>query len=158
MNVRWKDLLTEAYRARDGASSPSLPRFEPGATEARLERAERALGLPLPEELRTLLAECDGVMEVMEVGGQPIETGWLVWTLDAIVDERRGRKRTTLGPPDGWLMFANAGADGILFGYDQGEPPGHIGAWYPMEGGRLQFMAPSLQAFLRGWIAGELSV
>jgi hypothetical protein len=96
-------------------------------------------------------------MDVMEIDGRAIETGWLVWTLQAIVAGHSEPERATRGPPDNWLVFANAGADGILFAYDGSETNGHISAWHPIEG-RRQRIAASLPAFLRGWISGEITV
>jgi hypothetical protein len=155
--MAWKELVTQAFNERATSSGPSFPRFEPGATEARLDQAARSLAVALPEALRAFLAECDGVMEVMEVDGRQIDMGWLMWTADAIVARHAEATRTALGPPATWLVFADAGADGILFAYDRAETDGHIWAWHPVEGRRQQ-VAESLRAFLRGWITGELTV
>jgi hypothetical protein len=153
----WRELVTAAYSERKGSAASSFPRFGPGATEARLTQAARTLGMALPAELSAFLAECDGIMDVMEIEGRPIETGWLMWEVDTIVAGRSDPARATLGPPETWLVFANAGADGILFGYDRAEPHDQIWAWYPSEG-RRHLLAPSLSAFLHGWINGEVTV
>ncbi|MDB4928149.1 MAG: putative heavy metal transport/detoxification protein [Myxococcaceae bacterium] len=154
--MAWKELVMAAYRAHEG-TTPSFPRFEVGAAEAHLVRAEQVLGAAFPSELRTLLAECDGITEMMDIEGQPIETGWLMWPVAAVLEEHSNSERDTSGPPDSWLVFGHAGVDGVLFGYDRDKAVGQIWAWHPIET-RGQLMATSLAGFLKGWITGELTL
>lgn len=152
----WKDLMVAAYRERQGAT-PSFPRFKGAAAEAHLVYAEQALGAAFPGDLRGLLAECDGVIEVIDVDGELIETGWIVWPVEMILKEHSDPERATIGPPGTWLVFGNAGADGVLFGYDGDRMAAHIWGWHPIEA-RSQLLATSLAGFLRGWITGGVGV
>jgi len=151
----WEEFVMAAYRRVKGRR-PRSP-FEVGAAEAHLLRAEQLLGAAFPRELRTLLAECNGIMEVMDIDGQPVQTGWLVWPVDAIVEEHSNPERATMGPPGNWLVFSNAGVDGVLFGYGGDRAAEQICAWYPIEA-RSQLLSTSLAGFLSGWIAGEAKV
>ena len=58
-------------------------------------------------------------------------------------------------PEIGFLAVGRPGVDGIEFGYRKAEP----GCWayYPMEG-KFQFLAPTIQEFLKGWYSGIISV
>jgi hypothetical protein len=59
-------------------------------------------------------------------------------------------------PSAGFLQVGRPGVDGIGFGYRKGQP----GFWalHPREGGEFQYLAPSVQAFLDGWLAGSITV
>jgi cell wall assembly regulator SMI1 len=153
----WHELVTEAFQTNQNRSVPAFPRFEPGASEESLSGAEDALGQRLPDDLRTFLGECDGVMEVLKIHDQEISSLWIVWPVEEIVKGRSASGRATLGPPAEWLVFANAGVDGIDFAYDRAEGSGRIWAWHPMES-RRQLVGESLAEFLRGWIEGAVTV
>jgi hypothetical protein len=151
--MRWKELVSQAFRERTTSPDPAYPRFEPGATEANLRDGERRIGVTIPEDLRSLLAECDGIMEVMEIQGQAIDTQWLIWPTDMIVERNLHPGRAGIGLPESWLIFATA--DGSDFGYDQQDAGGHIWVWQPIDD-KSRCVATSLLAFLRRWITGEL--
>ena len=153
----WKNLVTTAYNERRRFRAPCFPRFGPSAMPEDLARAASALKTTFPEELKALLTECNGVTEVMAIDGQPVETSWLIWTLEEIVRWQSEPGRADPGPPSSWLVFANAGADGIVFGYDRALSGDGIWAWYPNEQ-RGENVAPSLSSFLRGWITGKVTV
>lgn len=153
----WRERLAEAYRTRENQRVPASPRFQPGASEASLAEAERALGQRLPEDLRALLSESDGVMEVLEIGGRQVESLWIVWPTEKIVKGQSNPWRAEIGPPAEWLVFASAGVDGIDFAYDRIEESGRIWAWHPMES-RRQLVGESMDGFLRGWIESDVAV
>ena len=145
--MNWRERITEAYRRRESQSVPASPEFQPGAPEDALQEAERALGQRLPEDLRALLSESDGVLEVLEIEGERIESLWILWTTEEIVQNQN----------DTFLFFGSVGTDGILFGYDRTENTGQIWAWHPMES-RRQLVGESLAEFLYGWIGGSVAV
>jgi hypothetical protein len=55
-----------------------------------------------------------------------------------------------------FLQVGRPGVDSIGFGFRKGRP----GFWalHRMEGGRVQHLAPSVQEFLDGWVAGRITV
>lgn len=55
-----------------------------------------------------------------------------------------------------FLQVGSPGVDSIGFGYRKGV----TGFWalHRMEGGRFQYLAPSVLQFLDGWLAGTISV
>lgn len=89
-------------------------RFSPPAREARLDEVARRLGAPLPADLRSLLAETDGVLGAFLVD--------VVWPVDRILaDNREFRTRPNFAGPyvslDGLLFFwDNGGGDQFAFG------------------------------------------
>lgn len=55
----------------------------------------------------------------------------------------------------GFLQVGRAGVDGIGFGYRFG----HDAFWaYHPTGQRFQLLAPSLEEFVKGWMAGSIAV
>lgn len=64
----WIELVKERFKEHE---------FKPGATVQGLDSAEATLGVALPEDLRDLLLESDGIVGPTGVG--------LIWTLDRIV-------------------------------------------------------------------------
>lgn len=61
----------------------------------------------------------------------------------------------TEGQPLNFLQVGRPGVDGIAFGYRSGEAG--FWAYHPIEGD-FQLVAPTVQDFLKGWNAGEISV
>src|SRR5262245_12313969 len=55
-----------------------------------------------------------------------------------------------------FLQVGRPGVDSIGFGYRKDIP----GFWalHRMEGGRLQYLAPTVMQFLDGWLAGSITV
>lgn len=149
--------MTAAYDERRNFGAPCFPCFGPSAMPEDLARAASALKATFPDELKALLTECNGITEVMTIAGQPVESGWLIWTLEEIVRSQSEPGRADLGPPSSWLVLANAGADGIVFGYDRALSGDGNWAWYPYEQ-RGEQVAPSLSSFLQGRITGRVTV
>ena len=137
--------------------------FAGGATDAEIEGAEGLLGVRLPTELRSLLAESNGVTYglTLETGERIPTVGYLIWPLAMILEEnQRLRGSSPSGLARQFLFFVNAGVDGILFGHPilpSGEVGPEVQAWYPIEG-ELRLLAPSLRDYLIGWWSGALSV
>lgn len=107
----------------------------------------------MPHDLRSLLMESDGVMEVMEIQRRPIDTQWLIWPVEMIVARNVDPGRSDIGLPESWLIFATA--DGDDFGYDR--TPGNSGIWiWRPIGDEREQVAPSLAEFLRSRIKNVL--
>ena len=129
--------------------------FGPPAADAEIAEAERRLSIPIPDDLRTLLAESDGVMD---------EYGWeILWPLPRIVanndDYRHNPAFASYMPIDVFLFFAESG-DGQPFGYSISgtcEVQGHVFVWNQIEDSRTK-VADSLAGWLKGWLEGSLTV
>jgi hypothetical protein len=55
-----------------------------------------------------------------------------------------------------FLQVGRPGVDSIGFGYRKGQPG--FWAFHRMEGGRFQYLAPSVHLFLEGWFSGRITV
>jgi len=55
-----------------------------------------------------------------------------------------------------FLQVGQPGVDSIAFGYRKGQP----GFWalHRIDGGEVQYLAPSVHEFLKGWFAGRITV
>lgn len=130
-----------------------------------MSAVEVSLDTTLPPSLKHLLTATNGVMNLMKLESETIETGWLIWPLENILNENlslrtEANKAIYEQPFDELLFFANAGADGILFAYkiSAKEVAGpEIYVWHPIEDALTQ-MAPSLEAFIEQWISGKMLV
>jgi hypothetical protein len=56
----------------------------------------------------------------------------------------------------GFLQVGSPGVDSIGFGYRQGHPG--FWAFHRMIDQDFQFLAPTIQEFLKGWFAGRITV
>jgi hypothetical protein len=146
----WKQGIREAYAAH----AETRPRFAAGASEASLCRLAARLGRPVPAELADLLRASDGVAEESRgVNGSWNVSARYLLTVAEIEEEAK----TAVEPPDSVYVFGRAHMDGVMFGFDRSRHPSAVFAWYPMEG-ELVRVADSLEAFLRGWLGGTLSI
>jgi hypothetical protein len=129
--------------------------FRPGASEASLAEAELSLGHPLPADLRTLLAESDGV-DWSEVQLN------LIWPLEQIVKtnlEFRSPQfdlRETSMPFEPLVFFADAG-DGDQFAFARVSPPRDrdVFAWNHMDDSR-SWVAPDLRTVIEWFADGRV--
>lgn len=154
----WRELIGELTRDEQpiGELHPG-PDFFPGATPEELATVEHVLGVRLPESLTELLRESNGVLVSF---GQH-----LIWSTDEITRTNLAmrtdpRYRESYMPFDHLLFFGDAAVDGILFAFailggriDRDR----VYAWYPIGDDRI-LKAPSLQAYVEGWLSGKLSV
>jgi cell wall assembly regulator SMI1 len=144
----WKDLVIRATREPSGE-----PRFQSGATEAQLTDAERRIGVRIPESLRSLLTRCDGIMDRVEIHNELIETQWLVWPTEIIIERNIDPRRSDTGMPPSWFLFATA--DGRDFGFDLEADDDRIWVWDPIDNEK-ELIAPTFQEFLLRWVGGEV--
>jgi hypothetical protein len=128
--------------------------FRPPASETRLRAVEASLGVALPDELRDLLLESDGVLGEYGLG--------LVWSLERIdADNRKFRRypdfRELYMPFDTLLFFADAGnGDQFAFAILEGVvPKSDVFAWDHEDDSRT-LVAPSLAKYLEWWLTGRL--
>lgn len=157
--MSWQELISELYRARENDPYGSLPQYYPPAQPEDLDALESEFHLVLPDDLRRLLLETDGVMETIQVGGDMVESGWLVWPVETALRENRALRRQP-DTPRSLFFIANPGVDGVLFGIHAGEQAEElceVFAWQPVDHSIVQ-IAPSLQKFLEGWLMGEIRV
>jgi hypothetical protein len=165
--MSWRKLIADIYESR--SQQPGIaakPKFYPGASLEDIANVEACLGATLPVSLRTLLLESNGVLKMMAIdGGEWFESMWLLWTTAEIVERNRFyRAAAENGTYDrdfrNLAFFADAGADGILFGFSVMEGRNCAPAvvvWSPIMD-ELEECAPSLEDFLRGWLAGTISI
>jgi hypothetical protein len=154
---RFDELGETMWRELIQSLDPSA-RFTPGASTDELARVEEAIKVRLPEELRELLAESDGVLRE---DGQH-----LIWSTDEIVTWNVALRTEsgyleTYMPLDALLFFADAGVDGIKFGYGlvQGavKMTKRIYAWHPI-GDDREWKADGVEDYLERWLTGKLTV
>lgn len=159
----WRRTLTQIYA--DRSADEPRPEFRPGVSAEEIAAAEQRLDVLFPSGLRTLLQETNGVMERMQLGDEVVDVQWLHWPLDEIVvwNERyraHTAKSNYSGEAHPVLFFANAGVDGIQFGFsiDQDRQcRSNVVVWHPYDD-EITDVAPSLEDFLRGWLNGEIGV
>jgi hypothetical protein len=164
--MSWQELIIGFYEGRPRQTGiAGKPEFYPAASAASIADAEATLGAALPASIRSLLFETNGVMDMMAIdGGEWFESMWLLWTIEEIVEQNRFyRAATGDGKFDrdfrNLVFFAGAGTDGILFAFsvDDGVCAPRVVVWHPIMD-ELDELAPSLEAFLRGWLTSKISV
>jgi hypothetical protein len=130
--------------------------FSEPADEQALLAAETRLSMRLPESLRELLAESNGVLGEYELA--------LIWPIERIVaDNRTFREcesfRTLYMPFDGLLFFADAGnGDQFAFAVAGGQVRRpDIFVWNHEDDSRT-WLARDLGDYLEGWISGRIAI
>ena len=158
----WRRSLLQ-FNAERSADGPSLD-FRPGASAAAVAAAEQRVGVRFPPSLRSLLQQTNGVMEQMQIGGALENIHWLFWPVDQLVKENESHRTIAaehhMGPANAVLFFADAGADGISFGFpvkENGKCRPRVVVWHPI-GDTVTEVAPTLEDFFRRWGNGELRV
>lgn len=153
----WRELIRDSHPVLEplGGSDPG-PEFFPRATPEELADVERQVGVRLPDSLRELLAETNGVL--VNFGTH------IIWPTSTIVSrnlEVRERScKEDYMPLDHLLFFGDAGVDGLLFAF--GIIRGairreNVYMWNPIDDGR-EWKAPSLRTYIEWSLAGKLRV
>jgi SUKH superfamily protein len=150
--MKWKEHIQAiCVQAKCAEASFSEP-----AEEQALSAAETQLGMRLPESLRELLAESNGVR-----GEYDLE---LIWSIERIIaDNRLFREnesfRTLYMPFDGLLFFADAGnGDQFAFAVAGGQVRRpDIFVWNHEDDSRT-WLAKDLGDYLEGWISGRIAI
>jgi hypothetical protein len=165
--MNWREFITDNYAvAPEQPGIASKPEFYPGASTHEIADVELRLNARLPASIRSLLLESDGVMGMMAIdGGEWFKEHWLLWTVAEVVEQNlwyRGEsgKETYERDFRKVVFFADAGSDGILFGFPVREDracASHVVVWHPIED-ELDDIASSLEDFLRKWLTSTIWV
>jgi len=128
---------------------------EPAEVQALLA-AETQLGMRLPQSLRELLAESNGVRGEYDLA--------LIWPIERIVADNRSFResksfRTLYMPFDGLLFFADAGnGDQFAFAIADGQVRRpDIFVWDHEDDSRT-WLAKDLREYLEGWVSGRIAI
>jgi hypothetical protein len=126
--------------------------FRPPVTPEELRQCEAALGQPLPEELRALLAETNGVEGEYGLG--------LVWSAERIAaDNSRFRRSPDFAelymPFDPLVFFSDAGNGDQFAVVMRGNREVYV--WNHEDDSRT-WVAPTVLQFLEAWMTGRLKV
>jgi hypothetical protein len=166
--MNWRDFIAELYgKAPHAVGFTCKPDFRPSASIAEIANLERQLNTLLSTDLRSLLLDTNGVMNLMKIDdGDWFEEHWLLWTVAEIIEQNIYLRRASMRPyddnrpycprADGLLFFANDGADGIFAhpvkAQRAAEPS--VLVWTPI-GDELTSIAWSLKDFVEGWLTGQ---
>lgn len=117
-----------------------------------LDEAEIALRHPLPNDLRELLGESNGIEGEYGLG--------LLWSIERIVRDNHefrtgGNLRELYMPFDGILFFADAG-NGDQFGLSL-SGNNDVFAWDHEDDSR-RWVAANALAYLEAWMTGRLTI
>jgi hypothetical protein len=130
--------------------------FAPGCALSEIDGAEKALGLRLPDELKEILFESNGVAGEYGLG--------LVWPIARIVADNlsfRGNTefRELYMPFDSLLFFGDAGnGDQFAFPIRAGAVRcADVFVWNHEDDSRT-WLAPSLRTFFEWWADGRISI
>ncbi len=154
--MNWKTFIERQYASL--GNGMSRPAFRSPASPDEIANLESAVGGRLPNPLRDCLYQSNGILDELLIQGQWIENIWLVWSCCEMMENNLPGNR--VGIPADYLVFAAAGADGILFGCRfQPEPGGDspVYTWHPYES-VLEKVEPSIPGFLARRIGGSIFV
>lgn len=119
--------------------------LEDPADETTIAAAEQALGRPLPDDLRSLLCESDGV-----------EDGYgtdVVWSAERIAAENAWLRDPGIDVAERLLVFGET-ENGELFGCQPRGPTPDV--YLVHNDGSRRWVASDLQSLLEQWFAREL--
>ena len=157
----WRGLIADVLPNVVPASTTVSPIFYPPAQPEAVAELETVLGTALPGDLKSMLAETDGVAERMVWARYDEKIGYLLWPVERI-RETNLRFRTDsflpgYAPFDRLLFFADAG-NGDQFAYTtlngRVDRP-DILAWDHEDDSRT-WVAPSLKTFIVWWCEGRI--
>jgi hypothetical protein len=137
------------WRDRLLALDPEVVLSEPARSD-EIEGIERAMGVALPRELATLLAETNGATDRYGAG--------LVWSTDRLINDNQ-HFRSSFGelymPFDSLLFFADAGnGDQFAFPITVAGARDDVFVW-DHESDSRRWYAASLDQYLKWWLSGE---
>ncbi|QDU86878.1 SMI1 / KNR4 family protein [Pirellulimonas nuda] len=130
--------------------------FSPPTTEYQLESSERELGAGLPDDLRSLLSETNGVTAEYGVA--------LIWPIERILNDNMAFRsnpefRELYMPFEPLLFFADAG-NGDQFGFSVLAGcvrRTDVFTWNHEDDSRT-WVAPTLARYLEGWLSGQINL
>lgn len=126
--------------------------FREPATSGALSASQAELGHPLPDELRDLLAQTDGIEGEHGLGR--------MWSIERIAqDNQRFRSDPTFAdiymPFDGLVFFADAGNGDQFFVSLSGNNEVYV--WNHEDDSRT-WVAPTVPGYLEAWMTGRLTI
>jgi hypothetical protein len=155
----WRELITSVAKDTDYTYE-----FAPPATYFQLDRLEQIFAAKLPDALRRLLLESNGVRQILHYNKERVPMGQILWNADTI--QRNNRKmRTDLAyrdfylPFDDLLFFASPATEGIQFALQihDNHATETVIAWSPSDDSRTE-KATTIKEFIEGWLSGKLEV
>lgn len=138
--------------------------FAPPATYFQLGRIEQIFGVLLPDALKALLLESNGVRQILHYNDERIPIGQIIWDAETI--QRNNRKmRGDIAyadfylPFDNLLFFASVSPDGVRFALKiiDKQATETVIAWSPTNDARTE-QATSLETFIEAWLTGKLEI
>ena len=130
--------------------------FFQGATVLQLITLEEEMSITLPEELKSLLMESNGVYGAYELP--------LIWSAEEIAQRNLDMRintvfRESYMPFENLLFFADAG-NGDQFAYSiiQGAIRRTDVFVWDHENDSRTWVAPTLQRYIEGWLSGKLKI
>ncbi len=158
----WLATIIDAYTARAPDSTPARPCFRKGSSLDAISRLEASLACRLPQSLRSLLAQTDGVTEEIEIAPDLwIVASIVIYSIDEMIETNSCMRRTYGNRlVNRYCFFSTAGTDGIQFGFradPEDREDASILAWYPDETA-AKCMGDGLHQFLTGWCSGTSTV
>ena len=130
--------------------------LKPPVSESVIRNAESSLGVQLPEDLRSLLKESNGLRGQYDLG--------LVWPIERIVKDNLDFRQNVdfpnlYMPFNHLLFFADAGnGDQFAFAILAGEiRQPDIYVWNHENDGR-SWIAPNLSLYLEWWLSGKIKI
>lgn len=143
------------WRARIAPLDPTVT-FLPAAKASQIESCEKSLGVALPESLRELLTQSNGIEGEFGLG--------LVWPVERLErDNLYFRSSSNFAECymnfDCLLFFGDAGnGDQFAFQIQAGEVRRpDVFVWNHEDDSRT-WVASSLDSYLEGWLSGHLKV
>ena len=146
MRAEWSKLISEL--------EPKAT-FHPPASAEALQRLETFFSIRLPDDLRSILEQSDGVEGEYELG--------LVWSSGRIIKDNETFRtypefRRLYMPFDPLLFFGDAGnGDQFAFTICAGTVRPDIFVW-DHENDSRTWVAPDLSTYLTWWLSGKLTV
>jgi hypothetical protein len=159
--MNWRAIYSHIYPLRCTALNQQLkPRFVKGCRQYQVDRLETRLDAVLPEPLRTLMLESDGVQEwYLNEHGDWAEDFFLPWPAEEMIrynEHFRSAAFQNRYQIDfrNLLIFGRVGTNGFHFGHpiqDDRTCSPQVFVWNPVENS-LAERAPDFESFLQDWL------
>lgn len=165
--MNWRAIYSQIYPLRATALNQQVkPRFVKGCRQYQVDRLETRLDAVLPESLRTLMLESDGVQEwYLGEHGDWAEDFYLPWPAEEMIkynEHFRSAAFQNKHQTDfrNLLVFARTGTDGLYFGHpirDDRTCSPMVVAWNSTDH-TVTDRAPDFESFLQDWLTSLESV
>ena len=165
--MNWRAIYSQIYHTRSAALNQQVkPRFFKGCRQYQVDRLETRLDAVLPESLRTLMLESDGVQECyLNEHGDWEDDVFLPWPAEEMIKYNEHFRTAAFQNKHqtdfrNLLIFGRAGSDGFHFAHpvnDDRTCSPRVIVWNPAENS-LSDRAPDFEAFLQDWLTSQESV